>query len=82
MLFVHGGSTMKPTNEYHEEEKAGPGSVPSGARKTYAKPELIKLGSLRDVTMRLSYGGNDGGKATGPHGTKRGGNFQGVRCDP
>jgi hypothetical protein len=70
---------MKPTQEHPETEDAGLDNAPTGTKKPYKKPQLINLGSLRDVTMKLASGAADGGKP-GRSGTKRGGNFDGEDC--
>jgi hypothetical protein len=52
-------------------EKRGEDQKPS-AKKVYGRPELQRLGSLRDMTMGQSFGAPDGM----PHmGTGRGGEF-------
>jgi hypothetical protein len=45
----------------------------SGTKKVYRPPVLIKLGSLRAMTMSLFGGGASDGRPS--RGTKRGGNF-------
>jgi len=45
----------------------------AGGKRLYQRPELIRLGSLRDITLTSSnFGANDGMPNMG---TKRGGNF-------
>ena len=52
-------------------EQVKEGQKPVG-KKAYQRPELLKLGSVRDITMSQSWGGPDGR----PHrGTGRGGDF-------
>lgn len=54
---------------------AGNGSKPcSTVGRVYRRPELVPLGSLRDMTMSSSnFGANDGMPNMG---TKRGGDFR------
>ncbi len=50
---------------------------PAG-RKAYRRPELIGLGSLRDMTLTSSNSGANDGMPN--MGTKRGGDFQRWNC--
>jgi hypothetical protein len=76
--IVQGDLRMNRAFEKQEAEKTSSGSKPSGGGKPYKRPQLTKMGSLRDITMHLAGGGaKDGGSGT-KNGTKRGGNFDGA----
>jgi len=59
--------TAKPAQATEAKAEASP------ERQAYRRPVLVKLGSLRDVTMTVSGGTRDGmpGRGTG-----RGGDFE------
>lgn len=59
--------TSDPESEMPSEMKA---------RKVYCAPVLIKLDSLRDITMANSGGGAQDGGMGSMNGTKRGGNWE------
>lgn len=50
----------------------------SPAKKPYKSPVLVKLGSLRDMTMSNWGGGRKDGQRRGPRYTGRGGVFGGL----
>jgi hypothetical protein len=50
----------------HPSNDANPAVDPSPEKKAYAAPELVRWGTLRDLTLAVgNRGGSDGGKKSG-----------------
>jgi hypothetical protein len=74
-------SELGKAQELHMVDKTGDetrceqgGSEQPSAKKPYQRPMLIRLGTLRDMTMTLFGGGAPDGRPS--RGTKRGGDFE------
>ena len=61
----------KTGDETQREHDEGP------TKRPYVRPVLIKLGTLRDITMTVQGGGAPDGRPN--RGTKRGGDFETCR---
>jgi hypothetical protein len=78
MIGCDKGPIMRDQMNNHEDAKNLDGeAVPTFGRKPYRRPELVKLGSLRDLTLKTNPGAANDGMPSKSAG--RGGGYVGSR---